>query len=272
MKKQHIGIAIVILALAAIIAAYQFRPPRLTSAQLEEMRVVAERQHRAEQAEQKERVRLAAAQNNNGGQSESARETEVEADVTDSFQVKFETSAGDFTIEVYPEWAPIGAARFRELVEAEYFDEARFFRVVPGFVVQFGLAADPAVTAEWRDKNLQDEPVRTSNEAGTITFAQSSAPNSRTTQLFINLEDNPRLDQMRFAPFGRVIEGMEAVQAITDEYGERPNQGLIQQMGNNYLEREFRNLDYIYEARIAGEGDEDEADNEDETGDAESDN
>ena len=132
---------------------------------------------------------------------------------------------------------------------------------MPGFVVQFGLPADPEVTAEWRDKNLEDEPVRASNEAGTITYAQSAAPNSRTTQLFINLGDNPQLDRMRFAPFGRVVEGMEAVEAITAEYGERPHQGFIQARGNDYLEQEFPNLDYINTARIV-------EDEEDENGDA----
>ncbi len=264
MKKKNIAIVVVIVGLIAIVNAYQRQPERLTGDHLEEMRLAAEREHRARVAEQEEREAIAAEQLAEENESTPPTEPAEELEVSESYQVAFETTAGDFVIEVYPDWAPIGAERFRELVEAEFFDEARFFRVVPGFVVQFGLAADPDVTAEWRDKNLQDEPVGASNEAGTITFAQSSAPNSRTTQLFINLGDNPRLDQMRFAPFGRVVEGMDAVQAINPEYGERPHQGFIQARGNDYLEREFPNLDYIKTARIVEDHDEEDGEQADE--------
>jgi peptidyl-prolyl cis-trans isomerase A (cyclophilin A) len=135
------------------------------------------------------------------------------------------------------------------LIKAGYYDGARFFRVVPGFVAQFGLAADPAVTAKWKDMNLQDDPVKESNTPGTLTYA-TAGPNTRTTQLFINLGNNQRLDGMGFAPFAKVVSGMEAVQAINAGYGEAPQQPLIEAQGNAYLQSQFPQLDYIKKATI----------------------
>ncbi len=165
------------------------------------------------------------------------------------FQVKFETSKGDFLVEVYPGWAPRGAAQFRELVETGFFNENRFFRVVPGFVVQWGINGDPQVQSRWRDNNIPDDPVVTSNERGTITFA-TSGPDSRTTQLFINFGDNTGLDGQGFSPFGKVIEGMDIVDKLNAEYGEQPDQGQIQEVGNEYLSRRFPRLDYIKNATV----------------------
>lgn len=167
----------------------------------------------------------------------------------DIFKVNLDTSKGPVVIEVHRDWAPIGADHFYQLIKAGYYDGARFFRVVPGFVAQFGLAADPAVTAKWKDMNLQDDPVKESNTPGTLTYA-TAGPNTRTTQLFINLGNNQRLDGMGFAPFAKVVSGMEAVQAINAGYGEAPQQPLIEAQGNAYLQSQFPQLDYIKKATI----------------------
>ncbi|MEY3458681.1 MAG: hypothetical protein RL215_1838 [Planctomycetota bacterium] len=167
----------------------------------------------------------------------------------ESYRVKFETSCGNFTIEVQRKWAPLGADRFHELVKAGFYDECRFFRVVPGFVVQWGMNGDPAVYAKWKDREFADDKVTESNLKGFVSFA-SRGPDTRTCQLFINLADNQRLDELGFAPFGRVIEGLEVVEKINAEYGQMPNQGLIQEQGNEYLKAKFPKLDYIKKATI----------------------
>jgi cyclophilin family peptidyl-prolyl cis-trans isomerase len=167
----------------------------------------------------------------------------------ESYRVKFETSCGNFTIEVQRKWAPLGADRFHELVTAGFYDECRFFRVVPGFVVQWGMNGDPAVYAKWKDREFADDKVTESNLKGFVSFA-SRGPDTRTCQLFINLADNQRLDELGFAPFGRVIEGLEVVEKINAEYGQMPNQGLIQEQGNEYLKAKFPKLDYIKKATI----------------------
>ena len=167
----------------------------------------------------------------------------------DVFKVNLDTSKGSVVIEVHRDWAPIGADHFYELVKTGYFDGDRFFRVVPGFVVQFGLAADPAVTAKWNSPPLMDDPVKQSNTVGTVTYA-TAGPNTRTTQLFINLGDNQRLDGMGFAPFGKVTGGMDAVQNIYSGYGQTPQQPLIESQGNAYLQSQFPMLDYIKKATI----------------------
>ncbi|MCA9061587.1 MAG: peptidylprolyl isomerase [Planctomycetaceae bacterium] len=172
--------------------------------------------------------------------------------VPEKFRVKMETSKGDVVIEVHRSLAPRGADRFHELVTSGYYDECRFFRVVPGFVVQWGMNGDPGVNREWKSRKIADDPVKASNRRGTITFA-TSGPNSRTTQLFINYGDNSRLDAMGFAPFGRVVEGMEVVENITSQYGEQPQQPSIDALGNDYLKKQFPKLDYIRKATILPE-------------------
>ncbi len=175
----------------------------------------------------------------------------------DSFRVRFATTAGDFTVEVHRAWAPRGADRFYELVRAGYYDGNRFFRVLPGFVAQFGISGDPAASAGWRGRPIRDDPVRKSNTRGTLAFA-AAGPDTRTTQVFVNLTDNSRLDGMGFAPFGEVVEGMTAVDSLYAGYGEGaprgqgPDQGLIQRDGNRYLEDSFPKLDAIDSARIVG--------------------
>ena len=162
-------------------------------------------------------------------------------------KIQVDCSCGSFVVEIEESWAPLGAARFMELVEAKFFDNIRFFRVVTQprpFIIQFGINGDPKVAAQWRDNCIQDDPVNTSNATGTLVFA-TSGPNSRTSQLFINLGDNSFLDGQGFSPIGKVVEGMEIVTAINDEYGETPDQGRIQYEGNAFLEANFPNLDYI---------------------------
>jgi len=165
------------------------------------------------------------------------------------FKAKFTTTAGDFVVEVHRAWAPNGADRFYNLVRYGYFTNAAFFRVVPGFVVQFGLSADPAVNKVWKDAKIQDDPVIQSNKRGNLVFA-SAGPNTRTTQLFINFADNARLDGMGFAPFGSVVDGMTVVDKIFPAYGESPRQDLIQDQGDAYLKANFRDIDRIKLARI----------------------
>lgn len=166
--------------------------------------------------------------------------------------VKFETTKGDFVVEVHPEWAPLGAERFLDLVRSGFYDGCKFFRVLPGFVVQFGINGNPEVQAKWRDAGIDDEPVKQSNVKGTMTFAKGG-PNSRTSQIFINYGDNRNLDGMGFPAFAKVISGMDAVEKINAEYGETPNQQAIQYEGNAYLEKEFPRLDGVIKATILGE-------------------
>jgi peptidyl-prolyl cis-trans isomerase A (cyclophilin A) len=165
------------------------------------------------------------------------------------FKAKFSTTAGDFAVEVHRDWAPLGADRFYNLVRYGYFTNAAFFRVVPGFVVQFGLSANPAVNKVWDAASFHDDPVLQSNKRGRIVFA-TAGPNTRTTQLFINYADNARLDAMGFAPFGAVVEGMDVVDKIFPGYGESPRQDLITDHGDAYLKANFPRIDKIKLAQI----------------------
>ena len=168
------------------------------------------------------------------------------------FKAQFVTTKGNFTVEVTRSLAPNGADRFYNLVRSGFFTDVEFFRVVPGFMVQFGIHGDPAVSAKWREANITDDAVKTSNARGTLTFA-TAGPNTRTTQLFINFADNGGLDGQGFSPFGKVVEGMAVVDSINSASGENPNQGAIQQAGNEYLKKEFPNLDLIKSASITAE-------------------
>ena len=179
----------------------------------------------------------------------NAGDTKPHGPAPDSFNVRFETSRGPFTVAVIRSWAPLGVDRFHDLVNAGFFTENRFFRVVPGFVVQFGLNDKVKVNEAWDSTRIVDDPVKQSNARGTIAFA-TEGPNTRSHQLFINLGDNARLDGLGFAPIGRVIDGMTVVDSIYSEYGERPDQNLIQSLGNAYLIRAFPKLDYIKSATV----------------------
>jgi len=170
----------------------------------------------------------------------------------DSFLVALTTSRGPVTVVVRRSWAPHGADRFYALVHDGFYDGARFFRVVRGFVVQFGLPADPRLGRAWSSQFISDDPVRHPNRRGTVAFA-SAGPNTRTTQLFVNLADNRRLDALGFAPIGQVAEGLGIVDGLYGQYGERPSQDSIRLQGDAYLTRTYPNLDQIRTARIVRE-------------------
>eukprot|EP00929_Paragymnodinium_shiwhaense_P030989 TRINITY_DN1745_c0_g1_i1.p2 TRINITY_DN1745_c0_g1~~TRINITY_DN1745_c0_g1_i1.p2 ORF type:complete len:268 (-),score=63.43 TRINITY_DN1745_c0_g1_i1:151-858(-) len=151
---------------------------------------------------------------------------------------------GQFTVRIHPEWAPIGARRFQDLVAGNILKDARFFRVVPDFMVQFGIPADPSVAKTWEAKTLSDDPVTQSNKRGMMTYA-TAGPNTRTSQMFINFKDNSFLDGQGFAPFAEVVNGMDIVDKIQNKYGEQPDQGRIQGEGNKYLASDFPELSYV---------------------------
>jgi peptidyl-prolyl cis-trans isomerase A (cyclophilin A) len=176
-----------------------------------------------------------------------------------TYTVNFDTSAGAFVVEVHRDWAPNGADRFYNLVKNGFYDNVRFFRVIPGFMVQFGINGDPALNTVWQPARIPRDPVKQSNTRGYITYAMQGGPqgaDTRTTQVFINFGDNAGLDGQGFAPFGRVIKGMEIVDKIYSGYGEGapsgkgPEQGRVQAEGNAYLTKDFPKLDYIKKATI----------------------
>jgi peptidyl-prolyl cis-trans isomerase A (cyclophilin A) len=172
-----------------------------------------------------------------------------------TYDAKFVTTAGDFTIHVVREWAPLGADRFYNLVKYHFYTDASVFRVLPGFVAQFGISADPRISWVWQNANIKDDPVKQSNIKGTVTFA-TGGPNTRTTQVFINLANNATLDSRGFAPFGQVTEGMSVVEKLYSGYGEGASnqQGAIQAQGKAFLDKNFPKLDSIKSAAIAASG------------------
>jgi peptidyl-prolyl cis-trans isomerase A (cyclophilin A) len=183
------------------------------------------------------------------------KSAEMTKEAPATFKVKFETSKGNFTVMVHRDWAPHGADRFYNLVRMGYYNDVRFFRVISGFMAQFGISGDPALNAVWKDASIPDDPVTQSNTRGRITFA-TRGPNTRTTQLFINFGNNAALDRQGFAPFGEVTEGMEVVDGLYAGYGEGaprgkgPDQMKTQGEGNAYLKASFPKLDYIKHASI----------------------
>jgi peptidyl-prolyl cis-trans isomerase A (cyclophilin A) len=167
------------------------------------------------------------------------------------YKVRMQTTKGDVVILVHRDWAPIGADHFYELVKMGFYDNNGFFRTVPDFIVQWGMNGDPKVNRDWSEITVKDDPPKVSNKIGTVVFAQTSDPNSRTTQLFINLGDNSKsLDAQNFTPFGEVIQGMDNVMRITMQYREEPSQTAIGETGNAYLEEHFPHLDYTKKLTI----------------------
>lgn len=177
----------------------------------------------------------------------------------DQYRVRLETTKGDIVIDVTREWAPLAADRFYNLVKAGYYDGIAFHRVMPDFVAEFGIHGDPWVNAAWRQALMADEPVRQSNTRGRVTFSKNT-PNSRTVQVFINLKDNPGLDEQGFSPFGEVVSGMDVAESLYSEYGDGPprGQGVYQAMaiarGDEYLNEEFPLLDRIQTAEVVSPG------------------
>ena len=239
-KRRLITVGIIAGFVGVAVIINRMEPSRVSQSRVEESEEVAEQ---IEKTEEIETVQIAAAE---------------EEETVDSFLVEFECSNGRFVIECHPDWAPIGVTQFKSAIEAGVYDEARFFRVIPGFVVQFGIPGNPELAKEWMQRTIEDEPVKQSNVKGTVTFAKSGLPNSRTTQVFINLVNNvPRLQGQGFSAFGKVVQGMEVVEAINSEYGGQPDQRMLQSQGNAYLKENFPNLDYIKKVTIlTSEGDE----------------
>ncbi len=224
----------------------------------------------AEGAEAEETEEAPAEESEGDGAAENA-EAEGEGDASaldpakatetapDTFKAKFETTAGDFTVQVHRDWAPNGADRFYNLVKMGYFQDIAAFRVIDGFMAQFGLHGDPAVTKAWRDAKIKDDPVKESNTRGRLTFAMAG-PDTRTTQLFLNYRDNSALDKQGFAPIGEVTgDGMDVVDKFYKGYGEGaprgsgPSQGRIMEEGNSYLKEEFPELTYIKKISVVEE-------------------
>ena len=196
---------------------------------------------------------------NSGGAASGLTKPDKSAIATpapDSFKVAFETSKGNFTVMAHRAWAPRGVDRFYHLAQLGYFDDARFFRVLSGFMAQFGMNGNPRVTAAWEPLTIADDSVKQSNVRGMVTFAAGGAPDTRSTQLFINYADNRNLDGIRFAPIGQVVDGMSVVDSLYSGYGEGapdgagPSQDRIASEGNAYLRKSFPKLDYIKTARI----------------------
>ena len=232
MQKAVVILAVVALLVIGLVFINQLSPDRMTENRADAM----------EQAQQ------------DLDQADALEDEINDGNAADENTVHFklETSEGDVVIELYRDWAPLGVQRVIDATEAGVYDEARFFRVIPGFVVQFGMPCDPELSAKWSNSNIQDEPVKTPNVRGTVTFAKTQLPNTRSTQLFINLADNTNLDGMGFAPIGKVVEGMDVVERFESKYGGAASdqQPRIEAEGNEYLNRAFPDLDYIEKATI----------------------
>ena len=269
MKSKLITGVVVLAILGAIVGINQYEPERATERQMqqevdaaEEMAEIneLEAQSEAEMAEEGEQDRLETliteVQSTNPDE-EGSDEAVVES--VGDYKVHVEASNGEFVIQVRENLAPLGAKQFRAAVEDGVYDGARFFRVISGFMAQFGIPGNPDKARKWKTRMIQDDPVKASNTRGMVTFA-TSGPDSRTTQMFINYGDNSRLDGMGFAPIGEVIKGMDVVDAIFSGHGEKPDQGAIQRSGNRYLEAAYPELDYIIRAKVLDESGDSEGD------------
>lgn len=247
MKRMLVKLGVVFVVAAALAVFYQLQPERLTDDVYKRAR-----ETQAElDGEKSPKTDTPPPQSPEMKAATPANVAEAAAKPNaDVFKVKFECTNGTFVMEVHRDWAPFGVRRFEELLKEGYYNGNRFFRVVPGFVIQFGISGDPATNVKWRERQIIDDPVKESNLKGYVTFAKSRALNSRTTQLFISLADNKKLDATGFAPFAKVIEGMDVVEKINAEYGENADQSVIQEAGNDYLDKMFPRMDYIKSATI----------------------
>jgi len=252
-KRRLMMFAAVLAVIAVLVALNYFQPQRLTASTIEESTTLQKRLDAEPQPGQTTEEQIVAQ-----SETKSVAPDKQEAEplvVPDVFKVKFQCSNGDFVVEAHKGWAPNGVTRFLELVKMGYFNGCRFFRVVTRpkpFVVQWGIPGDPELAKEWWNKTIPDDTVKQSNVAGMVTFAAGRAPNSRSTQLFINLGNNKFLDGMGFAPIGKVVEGMEVVKKFNDHYQEAPTNDQINIMnkGNEWVEKQFPGLDYIKTAKV----------------------
>jgi peptidyl-prolyl cis-trans isomerase A (cyclophilin A) len=178
-----------------------------------------------------------------GGSSPNAGEA------PDTYKARFETTKGPFVVTVHRSWAPKGADRFYQLVHDHFYDNQPIFRVIPGFVTQWGISGDPKTNEKWQNKTIKDDPVKQSNAKGTITFA-TSGPDSRTTQVFVNLGANSFLDSQGFSPFGTITSGMSVFKQLYSGYGDGTDQGEITQNGASWVRQNYPNLDWIKTARL----------------------
>lgn len=263
MRTKYLAIPAIAVAAALLGGLYVMQPEKLTPSRMKRA-VAAEMELREiDAAAGAANAEVAQAE---GTVTEDSAPAAPAGPMPDVFKVKFETSKGDFVAEFTKEWSPAGVERVWDLVNAKYYDNVRFFRVLDGFMAQFGMHGDPTTNAEWEKKGLPSEEVKQSNTPGMISFAMAGGPprprwtnQTRTTQLFINYGNNTRLDDMGFAPVGKVVEGFDVVQKLYAGYGEGapngrgPNQQMMGQMGNSYLEEAFPQLDYIKTARIVAE-------------------
>jgi peptidyl-prolyl cis-trans isomerase A (cyclophilin A) len=260
MKKHFVTIGVAVAILAAIVVINQFRPDRMTAAEkakrVELQKIIGDKEPPRERKSPGAKISEAV----KNGDLKFAQATDekktvsVTEDAMKSFKVKFDTTNGDFVVECFPEWAPIGVARFKEAVEAKVYDDCSIFRVIPGFVIQFGIPGVPAEAAKWKENTINDDPVKQSNTEGMLTFA-TAGKNTRTTQLFISVGNNKNLDGMGFAPFGKVVEGMDVVKSMESKYEGAPsdNQTAIQAQGNEFLKKNYPDLDFIKRARVVTE-------------------
>lgn len=250
---MKLGFKLLLIGVAGAVAlgyAYHFQTSRLTVGRIEEIKAATQR---LAAVEPQPDMASASTEGNERMASIPAPAADSASEpAPDVFKARFECSNGTFVVECRREWAPLGADRFYRLVKLGIYDEARFFRVVVEprpFIVQFGIPGDPEAALEWRDATIPDDPVRQSNTAGTVTFAMRG-PNTRTTQVFINLDDNPFLDRQGFSPIGKVIEGMDVVRRLNPKYGEQPDQARIQTSGTAYLASAFPDMDYVKRAVV----------------------
>lgn len=279
MKIAIAAVLTVVVGLGAIVGVYQFRESRMTPTDLDALRQAERKLAEAEDASAALDV-VETEETTSAGESANAEDAAPEAiemaqaedatpparewkqidtpdyDAQTSFHVKFACSMGDFVVEFQPNWAPNGVKRIHELVDMKFFDDCRFFRVIDGFMAQFGIHGDPATAAKWGNMNIPDDPAKESNQPGYVTFAMGG-PNTRSTQLFLNFRDNSQLDNRGFPPVGKIVDGMDALDKIYRGYGGGPSEGgqgprqdLIQSGGNQYLNEFFPKLDYVKKARF----------------------
>jgi len=238
--KQRLSVLIPALLVAVVVPLFSQTPPPKST--------VGPKGKAPAPIDQKKAAEKAAPKASKAALMDPAKLTAV---APPTYQAKFETTAGEFVVEVHRDWAPKGADRFFNLVKNGFYDDCRFYRVIPNFMVQFGINGDPNVDKHWTNANITDDPVKQSNTPGYITYA-TAGPNTRTTQVFINYVDNARLDADGFAPFGQVVSGMEIVRKLNSKYGGTPtnDQGPIHAEGNKFLDSKYPGLDYIKKATI----------------------